>query len=122
MTTDETIRRALADAMSEPDVQAMVAESAAAGMVLAVVKTLIDSGETPAAALQYGSYVILRGAYGRRFVRDHFGISERTERAWSRRVGDIAETLGDEPSAEVQALAFKAGIAWLRRRREGADE
>lgn len=114
MVSQDSMQQALAAALGDAGNLDRLLEDSAAGLLLAAVATLRDSGEDTASAMRYATYLVLTNVFGREFVRREFDIPDRTERRWAERVREVAAALGDEPSQAMLDLAVRGGFAALR--------
>lgn len=104
-------KQSLTIELSDPAALERAALDAAGGMLIGAIAALIESGEKPHVAFRLACYLLLSEQYGREFVRDEFGISERVERLWRARVREAVDSLGDDAQERMAALAQRAGLA-----------
>lgn len=108
------VRDAVAAELGRPENFDTIIQQGAAGLLLAAWHSLRADGQDSRAALGQAAYLLLVTVYGREWCREHLGLAARTERDWYAKIRGTADRLGDEPSAELLALAVSGGFAALR--------
>lgn len=107
--------------LGDDELEAMMLQLAGSTLLMAI-DTLRNDGATVNEAFRLGSYFALVQLYGRKFVRDEFGVQERTEQLWQKRIRAAQLSLGGEPSQEMIARHIRAAVAFAKNREAAAEE
>ncbi|MDN6554807.1 MAG: hypothetical protein L0K48_07605, partial [Bifidobacterium mongoliense] len=110
MTSEGNVNIGFTLPISEDDLLDATVQTAGQ-TILTATDMMIRAGLRPADALRLGAYATLTATYGRRWVRDNFGLNERTERLWAAQVRDAAAALPDEADQRANHLAVSAANA-----------